>query len=285
MDHPSQSDDSPIELETLRSARTDPVPDASIVDAHREGLATAVRHERISPRNRQALRRVAMVAAAIPALAGSALLVSRTSGPDGDDLGDVELAASSAFYDAPRCGSAPPPDVNIPDAFSGPIDGPSPDSDRPTTADQLIRHWTSPTSSIELRWYADSDATPPAFAEGKATVDDAGAASDPSPHPVADGVADVVVTLGRSAAASERRYGGVVYGTEAGEPDDPCTWAQVTVFDNDPEQVNETLDKATRLCEGDVDVLEVQVLASPTWDERDNGRSFSMPDLWDDCDD
>jgi hypothetical protein len=284
MDRRSEPDDNSIELEALRSARVDPVPGASIVDAHRAGLATAVGRERISPRNRQALRRVAVVAAAIPALVGSAVLVSRASGPGGDDLGEVDLAASSAFYDAPRCGSAPPPEVNIPDGFSGPIDGPSPDSDRPATADQLVRHWTSPTASIELRWYADPDATPPAYAEWKATLDDAGAASDPVPHPVADGVDDVIVTLGRSAAASDRRYAHAVYGTDAGEPDDPCTWVQVTVFDNDPEQVNETLDEATRLCEGEVDILELQVLVA-NWDERDDGRVTSVPDLWDDCDD
>lgn len=283
MDRRSEPHDSSIELEALRSARADPVPDASIVDAHREGLATAVGRDRISPRNRQALRRrVAMVAAAIPVLVGSVVLASRASRPDGDDLGDVELAASNAFYDAPRCGSASPPDVNIPDGFSGPIDGPSPDSHRPATADQLVRYWTSPTGSIELRWYADSDATPPAYAEWRASLDDAGASIESPPHPVADGVDDVLVTLGRSAAASDRRYGQVVYGTEAGEPDDPCTWAQVTVFDNDPEQVNETLDEATRLCEGEVDLLEVRVEVFPTWDERDDGP-MSMPDVWDDC--
>lgn len=285
MDRPSEPDDGSIELETLRSARADPAPDASIVDAHREGLATAIGRERISPRNRQAVRRVALVAAAIPALVGSAVLANRASWSDGDDLGDVELAASNAFYNVPRCGSASPPDVNIPDRFSGPIDGPSPDSHRPVTADQLVRHWTSPTGSIELRWYADSDATPPAYAEWMASLDDAGASIDPEPHPVADGVDDVLVTLGRSAAASERRYGQLVYGTDAGEPGDPCTWVQVTVFDGDPEQVNDMLDETTRLCEGEVDLVEVRVEVSPTWDERDNGVIMSMPDVWDDCDD
>lgn len=284
MDRRSHPDDSSIELEALGSARAEPVPDAAIVDAHREVLATAVGRERISPRNRQAVRRVAVVAAAIPALVGSVALVSRATGSDVDDLGDVELAASNAFYDAPRCGSAPPPEVHIPDGFSGPIDGPSPDSHRPASADQLVRHWTSPTGSIELRWYADSDATPPAYAEWKASLDDAGAALDPEPHPVGDGVDDVLVALGRSAAASDRRYGQLVYGTEAGDPDDPCTWAQVTVFDDDPESVNETLGDATRLCEGEVDLVEVHIQVAPTWDERDSGP-MSMPDVWDDCDD
>ena len=287
MDHRSQPDDGSTELEALRSVRTDPVPDASIVDAHREAVTTAIGRERISPQRRPARRRMVVAAAVLTALAGGTILAGGAPGPDGDDLGDIELAASNAFYDAPRCGSTPPPDVNIPDGFSGPIDGPSPDSHRPATGDQLVRHWTSPTGSIELRWYADSDATPPAFAEWKKslpTFDDSGAPIDPTPHPVADGVDDVLVTLGRSAAASERRYGQLVYGTEAGEPDDPCTWVQVTVFDNDPEQVNETLDEATRLCEGEVDIVEVQIQVSPTWDERDDGVVMSMPDVWDDCD-
>jgi hypothetical protein len=287
MDDRTEPDDGRIELEALRSARTDPVPDAAIVEAHREALATAIGRERVSPRNRRTLRRVALVAAAVPALVGSAVLIGRSPGPEGDDLGelgDIELTASNAFDGAPRCGSAPPPDVYIPEGFSGPVDGPSPDSDRPATADQLVRHWTSAAASIELRWYADADATPPAYAEWKASLDDAGAALDPEPHPVADGVDDVLVTLGRSGATSDRRYGQAVYGTEAGEADDPCTWVQVTAFDSDPEQVNETLDEATRLCEGDVDILELTVQVFPHMDERDQGVMKS-PDLWDDCDD
>ena len=285
MDHPSEPDVSSIELEALRSARTRPVPAASIVDANRAALATAIGRERVSPRNRQVLRRVAVAAAAVPVLAGSALLVSGVSGPGGDDLGPVELAASSAFYGAPLCGSASPPDVSIPAGFSGPADGPSPDSDRPATADQLVRHWTSPTGSIEVRWFADPDATPPAFAERKANADDQGALNDPEPHPVANGVDDVILTMGRSEAASERLYDEMVYGTDGGEADDPCTWVQVTVFDSDPEEVNTTLEDATRLCEDEVDVVEVRGVTSSTWDERDNGRIMTMPDVWDDCDD
>lgn len=284
MERPSEPDDSSIELEALRSARTEPVPAASLVDANREALAAAIGGERVSPRGRQVLRRVAVAAAAVPVLAGSAILVSGVSGPEGDDLGPVDLAASSAFYDAPLCGSASPPDVSIPAGFSGPIDGPSPDSARPATADQLIRHWTSSTGSIEVRWFADPDATPPAFAERKANVEDEGTFDDPEPHPVANGVDDVIVTMSRSEAASERLYDEMVYGTDGGEADDPCTWVQVTVFDSDPEQVNATLEDATRLCEDEIDVVEVLGVASSTWDERDNGRIMTMPDVWDDCD-
>jgi hypothetical protein len=273
-----------LDLEALRSTGADLVPEAAVVDAHRDALAAAIARERVSPRRRQVLRRAVVVAAAIPALAGSALLVGRASGPGpgGDDLGDVTLAASSAFEGAPRCGSAPPPEVLVPDGFSGPIDGPSPDSDRPVGPDQMVRHWTSATASIELRWYADAEATPPAVAEARASLPDAGASLDPT-HPVADGVDDVIVTLGRSGAASDRRYGRAVYGTEAGEADDPCTWAQVTVFDGDPEQVNDTLDEATRLCEGEIDILDVHVQVYPNMDERDQGV-MSSPDLWDECD-
>jgi hypothetical protein len=234
MDHHPEPD----ELASLEAARPDPSPNTSTTEAHREALTAAMQRERISPQRRPAMRRVLVAAAAIPVLAGAAFFVTQASEP-AQDVGGIQLAASHAFYDAPRCGDDPPPDLTIPDGFTGPIDGPSPDSDAPAAADQLVRHWTSGSTNIELRWYADPDAVPPPVEPW----------SSSEPVEVGDGPTLTQMVGGGGALPSGRYYFDLVSGTtQLGVPANPCTWVQLTFYGSDLEAANEAMYAVTGMC-------------------------------------
>lgn len=217
--------DETIELDLLCSARPDSVPEDSTIERNREALQRLMRHESGStlPWPRPIVRRVATVAAAVTVLVGAAILATGSSDVDrsGDGQADVELAASHAFYGAPRCGEEPPPDLTIPEGFAGPIAGPGPDSVTQAEPDQLVRHWTSGSNIIELRWYADPDAVPPP------PSDDGGVPADIAAH-----VREVRLTA--ETLPSGREQIGIIFPTDPGEPVDACTWVQITmVADNE----------------------------------------------------
>jgi hypothetical protein len=54
------------------------------------------------------------------------------------------------------CGSELPFEVDLPEDFSGPFDGASPDSIAAAENGQLVVHWTGRGGSVELRWPGDT---------------------------------------------------------------------------------------------------------------------------------
>lgn len=66
-------------------------------------------------------------------------------------------AAPTATVAPLACGPQLPFAIPAPDGYAGPVDGPGGDAATDPRPDQLVRHWTAPTGTIEVRWPADAD--------------------------------------------------------------------------------------------------------------------------------
>lgn len=236
MEHDPERD----ELSLLAAARPDPTPSPGTVDAHRKALTAAMGRQRPAAN----WRRIAVAAAVLPLAAAAAVLFTdapdESTGPDESpestetEAPELQLASSHAFYGAPRCGTEPPPDLTIPEGFTGPVDGPSPDAVRPPEADQLVRHWTKGTATIELRWYADPEAVPPILPGGESDI------------------YQQVEHLGDGETLSSgRHYLENTWTSDPSNLDDPCTWVQLWVFDDDRPRAVETFNRLGRGCFSD----------------------------------
>jgi hypothetical protein len=104
----------------------------------------------------------------------------------------------SPVIGTPTCGVALTVNVVVPNATSGPINGPAPKATQPAAAGQFIQYWTVSGGTIEIRWPADhqplyaSDRTAPdtdavtgtgwATAQDGSTVEIKAPEIDPASH-------------------------------------------------------------------------------------------------------
>lgn len=66
-------------------------------------------------------------------------------------------ATSSTAPAPPMCGGELPYPVTLPEDFTGPNAGPSPDATDPAEEGQLIVHWLGRDGSVEIRWPANGE--------------------------------------------------------------------------------------------------------------------------------
>lgn len=74
-------------------------------------------------------------------------------------LSSATTPPDSGSTDPRLCGDAMPFVAIGPDAFTGPIDGPSPDAATPAEEGQLVIHWQGQDGSVELRWPPNAEYT------------------------------------------------------------------------------------------------------------------------------
>ncbi|MGH9184867.1 MAG: hypothetical protein ACRD0U_03455 [Acidimicrobiales bacterium] len=188
-------------------------------------------------RRRRSGRVVAGAAAAgIVLIVGVALAAHRTRGLD-----DQQVTASSGETGdrtmsqplgegASACGSELPFSVPVPDGYAGPIDGTSGDSVTPSAADQLVRHWTDGSGTIEVRWPAD--ASNDAFSDGGVVVSPTGEALDTPGYGETTATADAALTrVILSLPQAERTVLASIFPFRVG--DGACQALQVTIAGRD----------------------------------------------------
>ena len=176
-------------------------------------VSTPVRH-------RRPLLAVAVGLAIAAGVAGLIALNSTTTSPVQLPPTDPAETTSttpqlSPVIGAPTCGVALTVNVVVPNATSGPINGPAPQATQPAAAGQFIQYWTVSGGTIEIRWPADhqplyaTDRTAPgtdavtgtgwATAQDGSTVEIKAPAIDPASH---DADTYTVVMTRKSSTAS-----------------------------------------------------------------------------------
>lgn len=161
-----------LEHRQLQAARPDDVPRPSVRARHRAELEYAIlRSDRRTPTS----RRVTAVAAGLVVLGaavGAALAmddrpttqaVASGDGAAGNPSGPTSSSTEATPASA-ACGGDPLPfRVPVGEGFGSGVDGPAPGAPGPDVDGQLVKHWTSGATSLEVRWpaasYVDADVT------------------------------------------------------------------------------------------------------------------------------
>lgn len=158
------SPDDPLDDLVRAALATPPVP-AEVRARHRSelGHAIAAGGRDVAPR-RHRPRRPFFVAAAAAAVVGAVAVGVAVAGDDPDreqvaagrQGSDGDRAPAGAPV-SPACGGRPVPFAVPLDERFGPItSGPAPGAPAPDVDGQLVLHWASPDTAVELRWPADA---------------------------------------------------------------------------------------------------------------------------------
>ena len=197
------------ELDLLQRARPDARPDDAVIARHRAALrshldagdgteklalATSVEDRAPSlPAHDARPRRRALVLAAAAVVAsvvvGGAVRGARPSDDENvsASLSDNSTVTSPGVEPGLACGDVLPVEIDAPNGFRGPIEGPGGDWPTPPSDDQLVRSWSTATDTIELRWPAPGDPEKVASEHGGVVIEEVPSATavvTPHPRPV-----------------------------------------------------------------------------------------------------
>lgn len=186
------------------------------------------------PRQGAARRRpiLAAAAAALVVAVGGVLVMA---GDAGDSEEPTDAASASNVADegqgqAPgpgegnyTCGAEVPVDIPVPEGYSGPTEGPGPDSLTEPADGQLVAHWTSDHGSIEVMW------PPPAEAPVEAVVGEPGG-----------GATGVLMVEDSSVVAPSGREAKGLYAVSETFGEGPCTTLAITIAHDDATQLGQT---------------------------------------------
>lgn len=174
---PTPSERDPI-FDEVRMQRPLATPEEPVRAAHRAALESAI--DKAGARGgtswRPRRRLVVSLAASVAIIAGVVVAANMDRDTPSDlvagendtaepssaqPAGPADDALTSAACDGPL-----PFDVPVGDGYSGPVSGPAPGADAPSADGQLVAHWVNDSTSIEVRWPADTAERPEGLPAG-----------------------------------------------------------------------------------------------------------------------
>jgi hypothetical protein len=153
------------ELEQLLARRPRWEPTAATEARHRQELMAAIAASSPANRHRRHSRRmpVLLAACAVVVTAGVMFAVLNsdrqgrvsTIAPAVSIPSSSEQSSTTVLTSRLQCGDALPFALDLPSRFGFVVMGPAPDSESRPREEQLVQHWVTDASAIEVRWPVD----------------------------------------------------------------------------------------------------------------------------------